>query len=433
LHFEEGPEAIDRRTFLARGGAALAAPLVTGCSRSEPRGFSADGLERLRSGLQRHIASGFAPGVVGLVARGDDLDAFVLGKMAFDGAAEMRRDTIFRIASMTKPITAAAVMMLIDEGKLRLDEPVDRLLPELTNRRVLRSIGAAVDDTVPAKRPITIEDLLTFRCGLGMVVAPPNRYPIQKAIAALGVNGVGFGPPDPAMPLDGDAWMRKIGSLPLFAQPGEEWLYTAGSNIQGVLVARASGRPLSRFFEERIFGPLGMKDTAFFVPTAKIDRLVHGYRPQNGTLVVSDEPATGKWSRPPAFEQGDAGLVSTADDYLAFVRMVLADGRYRGQTLLTPASVNAMKTNHLTAPQRAVGKEILGGRGWGYGMSVVTDTISGQPTAGSFGWMGGFGSSWISDPSKELTMILLTQHEFVSASGDPIHQEFQGDVYRALR
>jgi CubicO group peptidase (beta-lactamase class C family) len=324
-------------------------------------------------------------------------------------------------------------MMLVDEGKLRLDEPVDRLLPELANRRVLRSIDANVDDTVPAKRPITIEDLLTFRCGLGMILAPPDRYPIQKAIAALGVNGVGFGPPDPAMPLDGDAWIRKIGSLPLFAQPGEDWLYTAGSNILGVLIARASGRPLSRFFEERIFGPLGMTDTAFFVPPAKINRLVHAYRPQHGALVVSDEPATGKWSAAPAFEQGDAGLVSTADDYHSFARMLLDDGRHRGQTLLAPASVKAMKTNHLTAAQRAGGEAILGrGRGWGYGMSVVADTIPGQPPAGSFGWIGGFGSSWVSDPSNHLTMILLTQREFVSAGGDPIHQEFQGNAYQAL-
>jgi CubicO group peptidase (beta-lactamase class C family) len=324
-------------------------------------------------------------------------------------------------------------MTLVDEGKLTLDEPVDRLLPELANRRVLRSIDADVDDTVPAKRALTVEDLLTFRCGLGMVLAPPDRYPIQKAIAALGVNGVGFGPPDAALSLDGDAWMRKIGGLPLFAQPGEAWLYTAGSNIQGVLVARASGRPLSRFFEERICGPLGMTDTAFFVPAAKIDRLVHAYRPQNGGLVVSDVPATGKWSRPPAFEQGDAGLVSTVDDYLAFARMLLADGRHRGQTVLTPASVKAMTTNHLTGPQRAGGKEILGGRGWGYGMSVVTDTVPDQPASGSVGWIGGFGSSWVSDPSKDLTMILMTQREFVSAAGDPIHRQFQDDAYRSLR
>jgi CubicO group peptidase (beta-lactamase class C family) len=430
LRRQDVPELIDRRTVLVRG-AAFATVLVTGCSRREPSALSADGLQQPRSGLERHVQSAFAPGVVGLVAQGPNVETFVLGKLAF-GGADMRRDTIFRIASMTKAVTAAAVMMLVDEGTVKLDEPVDRLLPELADRRVLRRIDADVLDTVPAKRPLTIEDLLTFRCGLGMVLAPPDGYPIQKAIAALGVNGVGFGPPDPDMPLDGDAWMQKIGSLPLFAQPGEDWFYTAGSNIQGVLIARASGRPLSRFFEERIFGPLGMKDTAFFVPPSKVDRLAHAYRPKDTALVVSDEPATGKWSRPPRFEQGDAGLVSTADDYLAFARMLLADGRHRGQSLLTPASAKAMKANHLTAAQSAGGREILFGRGWGYGMSVVTESIAGEPAAGSFGWNGGFGSSWLSDPLRDLTMILLTQHEFTQASGDPIHREFQGNVYRAL-
>ena len=172
--------------------------------------------------------------------------------MAFEGP-DMRRDTIFRIASMTKPVTATAVMMLVEEGQLRLDEPVDRLLPELANRGVLRRIDAELDDTVPARRPITVEDLLTFRCGHGLILAPPGRYPIQKAIADLGI----FGPPDRALPLEGDAWMQRLSGLPLLAQPGEDWLYGTGSNIQGVLVARASGQSLSRFCEERIFRPLG--------------------------------------------------------------------------------------------------------------------------------------------------------------------------------
>jgi CubicO group peptidase (beta-lactamase class C family) len=432
MHGLRAPQHIDRRTLLARG-AAVAALVATGCAREERRRFAADGLRELRSRLERHVQPGFAPGVVGLAASGPEVEAVVLGRMAFDDGADMRRDTIFRIASMTKAITATAVMMLAEEGMFRLDEPVDRLLPELANRRVLRRLDADVDDTVPPKRPLTVEDLLTFRCGLGIIPAPPGRYPIQKAIADLGINGVGFGPPDQTLPMDGNSWMRKIGTLPLFAQPGEDWLYTAGSNIQGVLVERAARQPLSRFFEERIFGPLGMKDTAFFVPSAKIDRLAHAYRSQDGALVVADEPTTGKWSRPPTFEQGDSGLVSTADDYLAFARMLLADGRHRGHALLTPATVKAMKTNHLTALQRASGDMILGrGRGWGYGMSVVTHAMPGQPAPGSFGWIGGFGSSWFSDPSRDLTMILLTQHEFASASGDPIHQEFQADAYRAL-
>jgi CubicO group peptidase (beta-lactamase class C family) len=285
--------------------------------------------------------------MVGLVASGPEVETFVLGKMAFDGP-DMRRDTIFRIASMTKPVTATAVMMLVEEGKLRLDEPVDRRLPELANRRVLRRIDAALDDTVPARRPITVEDLLTFRCGHGLILAPPGRCPIQKAIADLGI----FGPPDRALPLEGDAWMQRLSGLPLLAQPGEDWLYGTGSNIQGALVARASGQSLSRLCEERIFRPLGMKDTAYFVPPAKIERLLPAYGSEGDRLVLFDEPTTGKWSRPPTFEHGAAGLVSTVDDYLAFARMLLADGRHRGQPLLTPASAKAMKTNHLTASQR---------------------------------------------------------------------------------
>jgi CubicO group peptidase (beta-lactamase class C family) len=358
------------------------------------RGFDEKKVRQLRSRLNRYVEPAFAPGVVGVVAHGSNVEPIVLGKMAFGAGGDMRRDTIFRIASMTKPITAAAVMMLVEEGKLRLDEPVDRLLPELANRRVLRQLDATVGDSVPAQRAITVEDLLTFRCGLGLLLAPPGTYPIQKAIDDLGINSVGFGPPDPSLPLDGAAWMQKISSLPLFAQPGADWLYTTGSNIQGVLVERASGQRLSSFFEERILG---------------------------------------QWSRPPMFEAGDSGLVSTIDDYLAFARMLLADGRHGNQALLTPASVKAMKTDHLTLAQRAGGEVILGrGRGWGYGMTVVADAIAGQPAPGSFGWTGGFGTSWLSDPSKDLTMILLTQHMFSSPAGDPIHQEFQSDAYRAL-
>ena len=249
-----------------------------------------------------------------------------VGRMAIDGPP-MQRNTIFRIASMSKPITAAAVMMLIDDGKLRLDEPVDHLLPELANRRVLRRLDGPIDDTVPARRAITVEDLLTFRLGWGLIIATPWKHPIQRAIAELRI--VGFGPPDPPTPFDSDEWMRRLGTLPLFAQPGEQWLYTTGSDIQGMLIVRASGQPLSAFLADRIFGPLGMNDTGFHVPAAKIGRLATAYRPKDGTLVIADEPLRGKWSRPPLFEQGDAGLVSTADDYLAFARLLLRLGRWR--------------------------------------------------------------------------------------------------------
>lgn len=422
--------AIDRRQLLAGGlGAGILAAL-RGCKAAPRPASSKGGLSKLRAGLEQAVAAGYAPGALGLVALGPNVEVVTAGKLAFAGEARMQRDTIFRIASMTKAITAAAVLMLIEDGKLKLDEPIDRLIPELANRRVLRSIEAALDDTEPARRSITVEDLLTFRCGYGLILAPPGRYPIQKAITALGI--VGFGPPDTAMPFNNDQWIAKLATLPLLAQPGEAWLYTAGSNIQGVLVARATGQLLSRFCEERIFGPLGMVDTGFFVPAEKTGRFATAYRFINDKAVAWDPPVKGLWNQPPRFEQGDAGLASTADDYLAFARMLLAGGRHQGKALLSPSSVKAMTTDHLTPEQRKGGEQVLSrGRGWGYGMSVVVESSPDQPARGAFGWNGGYGSSWFSDPANGLTAILLTQHEFSSGILDPVHRRFQADAYRA--
>jgi CubicO group peptidase (beta-lactamase class C family) len=420
---------IDRRQLLAGSLGIGVLAVLQGCKGAPQSAFDKDGLSKLGAVLEQAVADGYAPGAIGLVAFGPNVEVITAGKLAFDGEARMQRDTIFRIASMTKAITAAAVLMLIEDGKLKLDEPIDRLIPELANRRVLRSIDAPLDDSEPAQRPITVEDLLTFRCGYGLILAPPDRYPIQRAIAALGI--VGFGPPDPAMPFDNDQWIARLATLPLLAQPGEAWLYTAGSNIQGVLVARASGQPLSRFCEERIFGPLGMVDTGFFVPPGKTDRFATAYRFTEDKAAVSDPPTEGQWNQPPKFEQGDAGLVSTADDYLAFARMLLAGGRHRGKALLALSSAKAMTTDHLTPEQRKGGEEILSrGRGWGYGMSVVAEPSPDQPARGAFGWNGGFGSSWFSDPANDLTAMLLTQHEFSSGILDPLHRRFQTDAYR---
>lgn len=377
----------------------------------------------IRTELEGAVHDGFAPGVVGLIAHGGDVQVMAVGRKSIEGGP-MRRDTIFRIASMSKPITAAAMMMLINDGKLRLDEPVERLLPELANRRVLRRLDGPVDDTVPAKRSITVEDLLTFRLGWGLILAPPDKYPIQRTIADLHI--VGFGPPDPAMPFDASAWMRRLGSLPLFAQPGEQWFYTTGSDIQGVLIARASRQPLSAFLAERLLGPLGMTDTGFYVPAAKIDRFATAYRPQDGKLIVADAAASGKWSRPPQFEEGDAGLVSTADDFLAFARFLLAKGRHNGKQLLSSAAVRAMTTNHLTPQQRNGAAAILGkSAGWGYGIAVTIDHAEGEPAPGSIGWIGGFGTNWRSDPAHDLTAILLTQREFENATPAPIYAAFE--------
>jgi CubicO group peptidase (beta-lactamase class C family) len=393
-------------------------------------GFTKAGLAELKGALQSHLDGGYAPGLVGLVSRGGETQVIALGSTALDGARPMRPDTVFRLASMTKPITAVAAMMLVEDGRLRLDEPVDRLLPELADRRVLRRLDGPVDDTVPADRPITVEDVLTFRLGWGIVFGSPDDYPILGRIDELGV--VGFGMPDPAAPLDPDAWARRMGELPLMAQPGERWLYTLGSNVLGVLVARASGQPLEDFFHERIFEPLGMADTAFSVPPGKLDRLTTGYWAEGGELTVFDTP-DGRWSRPPAFPAGDSGLASTAEDFGAFARMMLAGGVYEGRRLLSEASVRAMATDRLTPAQRAGGAEILGkNRGWGYGVAVVTETDSDGVSPGAYGWNGGFGTSWFNDPSQDLVAILLTQRLFDSPETPSLHRDFWRGTYAAL-
>jgi CubicO group peptidase (beta-lactamase class C family) len=436
-----GETRSDRRGVITGAAAlaatALAAGALSGCDQrarsAKPtmQGFTEDGLARLREVLVAHLERGYAPGLVALVSRGTESRVIPLGATGFDVGDPMRRDTLFRIASMTKPITAAAAMLLVEDGKLKLDEPVDRLLPELARRRVLRSIDAPLNDTVPANRPITVEDLLSFRLGLGLVLAPPGAYPIQQAIAELGL--VGFGPPDPSAPLSPDQWIRGLGTLPLMAQPGERWMYNIGSDVLGVLIARASGQSFDAFLHARIFGPLGMKDTGFSVPPDEIGRLATAYRGGPDGLTAYDTPTNSKWGKPPAFPAGDGGLVSTVDDYLAFARMLLAGGVHQGTRILSEASVKAMTTDHLTPAQRAGGRIILDeGRGWGYGMAVVVERNGDGVPPGAYGWSGGLGTSWTSDPARDLTVILLTQRAFDTPEPPAVHTDLLKAAYRAL-
>src|SRR5437868_3989486 len=276
-------------------------------------GLSTARLKRMHDIMARHVESGDMPGLVMLVSRRGEIHVDVIGHAAFAGAP-MQRDTIFRITSMTKPVTAVAAMILVEECKLRLDDPVDRWLPELADRKVLRAIDAPLDDTVPAARAITLRDLLTFRLGLGMIPVFPDRYPIQKAIAEA---GFAPGPVFPSFPPD--ELMRRYGALPLIYQPGERWLYNSGTEILGVLIARAAGTTFAKFLHERIFAPLGMKDTGFSVPADKLGRFTTCYTRDHATgeLKVFDDPSTGKFAKPPLFENGSAGLVSTADDFNA--------------------------------------------------------------------------------------------------------------------
>jgi CubicO group peptidase (beta-lactamase class C family) len=387
--------------------------------------FTADGLSNLEEVLERHVAKGSAPGLVALVTKGVETYVFSVGTMTLGGEMPVRRDTIFRIASMTKPITSVAAMMLVEEGKLTLDEPIDRLAPELANRRVLKRIDGPLDDTMPAKRAITLEDVLTFRLGWGLVFS--DTYPIMKAVAGL----PGFGMPNPKSPITPDQFMQRLGTLPLMAQPGAQWLYTAGSNILGVLVSRAAGKPLDRVLSERIFAPLGMTDTAFDVPREKLDRFITGYAPQEGKLTLFD-PAEGMYVGAPAFPAGDSGLVSTADDFLAFARFMMTGMAPDGGRLLSEVSLQAMTTDHLTAAQREGGREILGlCRGWGYGVGVMVEASPYGVARGAYGWDGGFGTSWFNDPANGLTAILLTQRVFDSPDPPQVHKDFWKAAYAA--
>jgi CubicO group peptidase (beta-lactamase class C family) len=286
-------------------------------------GLTAAGLARVHAAAEQHVGDDRVPGLVALVARGEQVHVEALGKLAV-GGGPVARDSIFRISSTTKPITGAATLALAAEGLLALDEPVDRLLPELSGRRVLRRMDGPLDDTVPAARAITARDLLTFTFGFGMAMemfTAARPWPVVEAAEALQLATIG--PPDPQLQPDPDTWIAGLGTLPLLAQPGERWFYNTGASVLGVLLARAAGEPLARVLRSRIFAPLGMRDTAFF--TTATERLATGYRPTPGGLVVSDPP-DGAWSRPPAFGDAAAGLVSTADDLLAFARMLLHGG-----------------------------------------------------------------------------------------------------------
>ncbi|MGA8117501.1 MAG: serine hydrolase domain-containing protein [Actinocatenispora sp.] len=394
-------------------------------------GLSTARLGRMHEVLGEYVSRGDLPGLVAVVARRGEAHVGAIGTLQA-GGRPMRRDSIFRIASLTKQITAAAAMTLVEECRLRLDDPVDELLPELADRRVLSRPDAPLDDTVPANRAITLRDLLTFRMGLGAVMAPPGSYPIQQAMNEAGLS------PGPGGPSIGpDEWLRRLASLPLVYQPGEKWMYHTGSDVLGVLMARASGRPLEEFLAERIFQPLGMTDTGFHVPADKLDRLTAAYQPDPGTggLTLVDDPGDSRWAEPPAFPSagGGPGLVSTADDLLAFHTMMLGKGRYDGRRILSRPSVELMTTDQLTEPQRAEnGIFFDGAGGWGFGVNVVTRRTDVFNSPGRFGWTGGTGTTAYTDPAEELVGILLTQRQMTSPATPPLFRDFWTCAYQAI-
>jgi CubicO group peptidase (beta-lactamase class C family) len=385
-----------------------------------PEGLTSAGLQRLHAAADAHVADTLVPGLVALIARGSQVHVEALGSMRV-GGPPVARDSLFRIASTTKPITAAATLAVISEGLIELDGPVERLVPELADRRVLRRMDGPLADTVPATRPITTRDLLTFTFGFGMVMemfSSATPWPVVAAAEELALGTIG--PPDLGAQPDPDTWIARLGTLPLLAQPGERWLYNTGASVLGVLLARAAGEPFAEVLRTRVFEPLDMHDTGFW--TAETDRLPTAYGPTPDGLVAWDEPA-GVWSRPPPFGDGAAGLLSTADDLLRFARMLLAGGA----PVLSPDAARAMTSDQLTEAQKAhggLGPDFFAGRSWGFGQGVLD--------SGPFGWDGGFGVSWQVDPVQDLTVIVLTQRMFESPRAPQVHHDIRAAAYAAL-
>ena len=342
----------------------------------------------LRDLLETYVESGTVPGAAALVARGDDVEVA--------GAGEVERESIVRIASTTKPITAAAIMILIDDGLVSLDDPIARWLPELASPLVVRTPESAIDDVVPATRPLTVEDVLTFRAGWGF----PSDFSLPAVVQLFRRLPV-FGPRETP-----DEWLATLAQVPMLRQPGEAWLYNTCSDVQGVLIARVSRQPLPEFFAERIFEPLGMSDTSFHVPSEKFDRLP----PYRGPDFARIDD--GLWTEPPIFPSGAGGLVSTLSDWHRFGRMLLADGG----ALLSPESVRLMTTDHLTEEQRDASTLFLEGAGWGFGGAVAAD--------GRYGWVGGTGTSAHVASSSGTIGILLTQLQMTGPTPTQFMREF---------
>ncbi|WP_433250734.1 serine hydrolase domain-containing protein [Streptosporangium sp. CA-135522] len=399
-------------------------------------GFSETGLRRLREVLAGYVESGKIPGLVALVSRGGQTHVEALGTMRHEGGAPMRRDTLFRMASTSKPVAMAAAMVLLDECRLRMDDLVQEWLPELAERRVLRQVDGPLEDTVPARRPITVRDLLTSTFGLGMDLTALGT-PIMNAVFERELTGHGETP-------EPDEWMRRLGELPLMYQPGAQWQYHISHDVLGVLVARVSGQSFETFLRERVLEPLGMKDTSFHVPADQIDRLPPSYAPdpQSGEFVVWDESVGGRVSQAPAFASGGGGLVSTVDDYHAYFQMLLNGGMHGSERILSRAAVELMTTDRLTPEQAAARNDLARNSvqvsfgqgqqgGWGLGMAVRTYRGDYAPL-GQFGWDGGTGTTAYADPANQLTGVLLTQVGLSVPDPARLIHDFWTTLYQAI-
>ena len=371
-------------------------------------GFEMEGLKHAPDTLQGAIDSGDLAGGLTLIWRkGEIVQVAVRGKRDLASDAPVKRDTIFRIASMTKPITTVAALILMEEGKLSLNDPITKWAPEFATMRVMKNAEGALDDTVPAERDITIEDLMTHRSGLayGFSAVGPIAHAYEAALGDI-LNGT-MGP---------DEWLKALASLPLLHQPGDRFFYSVATDVLGFIVGRIAGTSFRDFLIERIFQPLRMIDTDFYIHPEKRDRAAVVYRMVEETGAL--EPVTfHRHDTAPAYCGGGGGLVSTADDYLRFARMLLNNGEVDDVRLLKAETVAMMRTNRLTDAQREIpfmGMPFWIGQGFGLGLSVILDAEKqawmGAASDGSFGWPGAFGTWWQADPALDMILIYLVQN-----------------------
>lgn len=385
--------------------------------------------------IQTVVDKGGFAGAATAIWRDGDVEAAAVGWHDRDAGLPLQRDSIFRIASMTKPITSATALMLVEQGRLSLDDPISRWAPEFASTRVMRSTSGPLEDTVPAARPITIEDLLTHRSGLTYGGLWPG--PLGRAYAdALGG--------DIDSDVEPDEWIARLATLPLIDQPGRTLHYGCSTDLLGLLIARIEDAPLGDVLARRVFEPLGMSDTGFIVPPARHSRRarLYGFDDEGRLIARATAPGGSTVEERPAamsFCSGGQGLWSTVDDYLRFARLFVSRGTVDGVRLLRPETVALMTGNRLTASQRATG-DVVGlplfasGHGFGLGVAVVLEPEQALPTicrgnVGTVGWPGGFGGWWQADPVDRSVKVFLS-HNVVER--EQFAKGIGFDVYAAI-
>ncbi|MGE4027515.1 serine hydrolase domain-containing protein [Mycolicibacterium sp.] len=361
-------------------------------------------LDRNKAAITEAIDAGLLAGAVTLVWHaGQVRQVNELGYRDVEARLPMQRDTIFRIASMTKPVTVAAALSMIEEGKLTLTDRVSTWLPELADMRVLADPRGPLERTVPAQRHITVEDLMTHRSGLAYMFSVTG--PLSEAYRKLPTRQ------------DQDRWLAELAALPLVHQPGARLTYSHATDVLGIALSRIEGKPLSEVLAERILGPTGMADTGFHVGTAGRRRAATMYQLDADNTLRHDVMGPAPIVDPP-FCTGGAGLWSTADDYLRFARMLLSGGTVDGVRVLSEESVALMRTDRLTDEQKRhdfLGSPFWIGRGFGLNLSVVTDPaksrqLFGPGGLGTFSWPGAYGTWWQADPAADVILIYLIQN-----------------------